>query len=404
MKYCNYVLIAIFTFVLSAFSVTFSAGDAQAGWTIKTIDGGSGTDVGLYSSLKVTYLGRVDISYWDYTNRSLKYATNRQGRGWNISTVDDSDITGMYTSLALSPKSSKGNNRKRRRTQVRHISYFDYDSGKLMYAAARKTSRRDYVNFKDKNKFTVDDGNRGSDSVGWYSSISTAADILPHIAYYDHTNENLKYAHSYANRRLGFITETVDGDSETDVGSHCSIINVDANGGCYISYRDNTNNMLKCATNVNGDWTSEDVASDGEDNSITKDSNGNIHIAYYHLTDGTLMYATNKSGSWVTSLVDDTRKGMDSRAVCGRYNSIAVDDSGYVHISYFDASTDSDDNDLKYATNKSGSWVVTTLDSEGIVGMYTSLALNIGNVNRRGKIFISYYDMTNGALKLATFK
>jgi len=79
MKYCSYVSIAIFTFVLSVLSVTFSAVDAQAGWTIETIDGDSDTDVGLYSSIEVTKLGKLDISYWDYTNRNLKYATNRKG-------------------------------------------------------------------------------------------------------------------------------------------------------------------------------------------------------------------------------------------------------------------------------------------------------------------------------------
>ena len=189
MKYCRYVLIAIFTFVLSALSVTFTAGDAQAEWTTVTIDGSSSrtdADVGLYSSIAVTMLGKLDISYWDYTNRNLKYATNRKG-GWNISTVDDSDITGMYSSLSLSPNTSEGNTKMPRPTGVRHISYFDYKSEKLMYATARQVGWQHYARFRNKEKLTVDDGNGGQDSVGWFSSVSTAADIRPHIAYYDFT-------------------------------------------------------------------------------------------------------------------------------------------------------------------------------------------------------------------------
>ena len=356
---------------------------SQVAWTTATIDGGSGTDVGLYSFLKVTKSGKLDIAYNDYTNTNLKYATDRSG-SWMNYTLDNSGKTGLYTSLGLGPYSASQDMQF-----IRHISYFDYENGKLMMAVGQ-----DRTLFNSFNISTVDGG--GDSNAGWFSSISTEVDIRPQIAYYDFTNGNLKYASSNGS---GFITQTVDGDGETDVGSYCSIINVDADGGCYISYRDDTNKMLKCATNVNGPWTSENVASNGADNSIAIDSNGNLHIAFYDLVDGTLMYVTNRSGSWVTGLVDDTRKGMDSRAVCGRYNSIAVDDSGYVHISYYDDSTDFLDKDLKYATNRSGSWVVTIVDSEGIVGMYTSLALDSS-----GNVYISYYDMTNGDLKLATYK
>ena len=408
MKYCRYVLIAIFTFVLSALSVTFTAGDTQAEWTTAIIDGDvnkiSSSRIGLYSSIAVTKLGRLDIAYNDHTNNTLKYATNRKD-GWNTFTVDDSAITGLYSSLALSPPkpNTVNNNGRLRSTHVRHISYFDHENEKLMYATAQSSEPLKYSNF---DIYTVDDGNGGQDSVGWYSSISTAVDIRPHIAYYDITNRNLKYAHSYDNNQ-GFTTETVDGDSKTEVGTYCSIVNVDANGGCYISYRDDTNNTLKCATNVNGSWIIEVVASGAKDdasgpthNSIARDSNGNIHIAYYdNGKDKNLKYATNKSGSWVTSTVDDTViDGADSGPYCGKYNSIAVDSSGYVHFSYYDDSSNRDGQNLKYATNRSGSWVVTTVDSTDNVGLYTSLALGFS-----GEVYISYYDMTHGVLKLATY-
>ncbi len=44
--------------------------------------------------------------------------------------------------------------------------------------------------------------------------------------------------------------------------------------------------------------------------------------------------------------------------------SIAIDSNDDVHISYRDATN----GDLKYATDKSGSWVTTSIDTSGNVG------------------------------------
>ena len=141
--------------------------------------------------------------------------------------------------------------------------------------------------------------------------------------------------------------------------------------------------------------------------SIALDSNGYKHISYYHLTNDDLMYATDKSGSWVTTSIDTsgivgyyTSIAIDSnddvhisylttpmttssmqpiRAVLGSplrltplemlagYTSIAIDSNDDVHISYYDTTN----GDLKYATDKSGSWVTTSIDTSGNVGSYT---------------------------------
>ncbi|TVL99665.1 MAG: hypothetical protein CV087_17085 [Candidatus Brocadia sp. WS118] len=71
-------------------------------------------------------------------------------------------------------------------------------------------------------------------------------------------------------------------------------------------------------------------------------------------------------GTWFRGIVD---RGGD----VGSYSSMAIDSSGKLHISYYDATN----LDLKYATNASGSWVTTTVDSAGKVGKYTAVALDV---------------------------
>jgi len=100
---------------------------------------------------------------------------------------------------------------------------------------------------------------------------------------------------------------------------------------------------------------------------------------------GDLKYATDASGSWVATTVD-------SDDDVGAYTSLALDASGFAHITYFDTTN----GDLKYADNTTGVWVAETVDSEGDVGYYSSLKMDAD-----GTAHISYYDNTKGDLKYA---
>ncbi len=93
---------------------------------------------------------------------------------------------------------------------------------------------------------------------------------------------------------------------------------------------------------------------------------------------------TNASGSWVTTTID-------SDGWVGEYTSIAVDSNNKVHISYYDRTNE----DLKYSTNASGSWITSMIDGvAGYAGSYTSIA-----VDSNDNVHISYYA---GVLKYAT--
>ena len=129
----------------------------------------------------------------------------------------------------------------------------------------------------------------------------------------------------------------------------------------------------------------------GEHTSIAIDSNGFKHISYYDNTNDDLKYATDMTGSWVITSVDTSGN-------VGYFTSIAIDSSDGVHISYDDATND----DLKYATCSSGcttasNWNKLSVDTSGDVGGHTSIAIDSNDV-----IHISYFDDTNNDLKYAT--
>ena len=88
----------------------------------------------------------------------------------------------------------------------------------------------------------------------------------------------------------------------------------------------------------------------GQYSSIAVGTSGAAYISYYDNTAGNkaLMYATNVSGSWGTTTVDTT-----SSADVGLWTSIAVGTSGAAYISYY---SDSTHDALMYATNVTDSW------------------------------------------------
>lgn len=90
-------------------------------------------------------------------------------------------------------------------------------------------------------------------------------------------------------------------------------------------------------------------------------------------------------GDWVTTTVD-------SNGNVGLHSSIALDAANYAHISYYDTLN----GDLKYAYQDATGWYTATLDSAGDVGQFTSL-----KVDSQGYAHISYYGVSNGDLKYA---
>ncbi len=202
-----------------------------------------------------------------------------------------------------------------------------------------------------------------------FSSRAIAVDASghPHVVY---GGDHLYYAYYDG---TAWHYETVD--SSPYVGNNASVA-LDKSGYVHISYV-GERSSLTYATNESGKWESVIVDSSGRPFvcSMALDASGRAHIGYSGYPN-IVMYATNVTGSWITAIVS---KGYSSRYELPSDISIAVDASAKAHICY--ASAVLGDIYFMYASNASGAWVLTTVDSCSDDGRGSIAVDNAGNVH-----------------------
>ena len=176
-------------------------------------------------------------------------------------------------------------------------------------------------------------------------------------------------------------------DNEGDVGSYSSIAISPKDDSVNISYYDQSNNNLKYAKRYkeSGSWEiqtpDEEEVEDGPTD-LAIDSSGYAHISYERYEDGNFIYyANNTLGEWVLRKIDN-----------GLYAAIVVDPSGITHFSY-----DIEEYSLYYINTDMLDEKVSPMRLDGISVQDTSIALDSNN-----KVHISYYDADNRFLKYAT--
>jgi len=191
---------------------------------------------------------------------------------------------------------------------------------------------------------------------------------------------------------LTWQTRTVDDAGE--VGTYTSLA-LDVEDLPHISYRDYRRLDLRYAHFDGATWITEtvDVFDDaGLYTSLALDSAGHPHIAHCAKAIGApasftrIRYASYNGVSWISDTVDSAGLG-------GAYTSLALDSRDRPHISYFHSPT----GDLVYATHDGDDWITETVVSAGDGGGYTSLALDSADHPH-----IGYYDGADADLKYAT--
>ena len=230
---------------------------------------------------------------------------------------------------------------------------------------------------------------------GYFPSLALDSSGNPHVSYYGNSgginNGYLKYA-----VKSGGTWQTQIVDTDGDSGNETSIA-VDASGRPHIAYvrypslLSHGPNTLKYAAKVGKAWTIEVVDTSGRMTfcSIALDSSGNPRISYHEWNLGSLLYAAKSGGVWKTEPVD-----QPANVDVGRYSSLAVDPkTNSPQVSYFDISS----RVLKYAASNGQNWLTQVVDFNGDVGRFSRLALDPS-----GGVHISYYDATTYSLKYAS--
>ena len=167
---------------------TTNGGAAPGDWTTVTVDS-SANDVGQYTSIAAVYDttpnddanggDTVFISYYDATNKDLKFARTPSGGDapgeWTISTIDSADDVGQYTSLYAKEMSTVT------------IAYYDATPNQIRLKSI--TSTNGGASFD--TPVIVDSGN-----VGKYVSLTGIQVHTLFASYYDAHERDLKFVRS----------------------------------------------------------------------------------------------------------------------------------------------------------------------------------------------------------------
>ena len=347
---------------------------------ISIVDSAEG--VGIYTSIAIGTDNNPVISYYDGVNDDLKVAhcgDTSCSAGNTITTVFSTNNVGSFTSIAIGTDGNPV------------ISFEDFTNGNLKVAHCGNAS------------CSADNTIRTVESppaiVGLYTSIAIGTDGNPVISYFDATNGNLKVAHCGAINCGAFNTVTTV-DSTAIVGIYTSIA-IGTDGNPVISYYDTTNQALKVAHCGNASCSSgntlttvDSTDSVGLDTSIAIGTDNNPVISYYDVTNTALKVAhcgnaSCSSGNTITTVFSTNNVGLNT--------SIAIGTDGNPVISFEDATN----GNLKVAhcgnaSCSAGNTIRTVESPPAIVGIYTSIAIGTD-----GNPVISYYDVTNGDLKVA---
>ena len=403
-------------------------------WDTSVISGNQ-VNAGLYTSLVKDGKGNLHITYFDFGKGEL-YEAYKDSSKWKYRKIDENHDVGMATSLALDsgdkpfisyldassndlklawrssapPAVGVWTNAKLEPTYtLGPYTSMKVDSAGHAHVAFYNTKSKDLIYaYWDTATWVTTTVDRTGD-VGQFASLALDANDKPFISYYDASKTRLLYAYwSIAGTK--WITDVVDTGTSLSVGKYTSIAldnTPQPNTRIFISYYDETNHNPKLAYwnpslgppfNTWRKYTVEHIADVdlGRFTSLALTSAFEPRLVYYEATNKYLKYASGvwDGSQWVfTPQIVQKVTDYD----IGQFASLALDSLDRPQISYYSYYTKGSlDGDLRYARKIGPLWDIYTVDSDGDVGYFTSIAVDSSDVPS-----ISYYDKTEGELKYA---
>jgi hypothetical protein len=347
-------------------STSSTSTTAVPGWTAGTIDSLSGS--GVYTSIKIDSENIIHVAYGRYNHYSgikqLKYAScEASGSTWRLVTIEASNAGG-FASLVLD------SNKKNHIIYLNNNDYggmFDVPSGAIKYAT------------DSGGTWSAETIENLSDSA--YLGLGIDSSDTLYMVYCNALNNDLRYGYGTSG---SWTLATIDARSDSGYSGSIAVEDVDKvhiiNRNYVSGYKVIHN------TNRSGLWVSAEAGSAmlhiGHSTALVK--SGTLLYACF-TKNSDLAYATAEinGSNWISdyylsSTVDDVED----------YLSLAIDQNGKTHICY----CSDDAGQLKYITNQSGSWVITTLDSANTA--FCSIA-----VDSSRRPYIVYYDVNADCLK-----
>jgi len=347
---------------------------AAVGIQVSVPDTGSG-DVGSYTSLELDGAGNPVVSYYDTTNGDLKVlhcddpACTSAGDG--AQTVDSAGLVGVDSSLELDTSG---------------FPVVSYSTGASPDLKILHCNDADCVGGDESISLPDTVG-----AVGIASSLALDSAGFPVVSYHDNTNGDLKLMHCNDANCSGGDESIVSPDTAGSVGNDTSLV-LDASGFPVIAYSDFTNGDLKiihcndanCTGGGDVPRTIDSTGSVGSGVGVVLDGVNPV-MSYYDATNNDLkiLHCADPGCSAIKSTTSP-----DTGFLVGQETSIALDGSGNPVVSYWDGGND----DLKvmHCNDRhcaGGNESFSSVDASGMTGRYPSLALD-----SLGNPVVSYWD------------
>jgi hypothetical protein len=252
-----------------------------------------------------------------------------------------------------------------------HMAWYDESSHNLKYA-------RRAANGTWGGTTTID----GGSMAGQFVSLAVDESNRPGVAYYDANNGDLKYAHFN-----GSSWDVQRVDSANTVGYYPSL-RYGAFSVPFISYYYKTGGDLRIAGLGDGGWEIGAIETAGDvgrySSLALNPATGRWSVAYEDTSHGWFKYANETRRGWAPTVVDNGTK------IGGGYVSLAFNPKTHLPaMSYYDAYN----GDLKYAQSSGSKWSRQTVAAKGTVGLYSNLL-----IEGSGAADILYYSKNNDAV------
>ncbi|MBI5236770.1 MAG: hypothetical protein HY886_11070 [Deltaproteobacteria bacterium] len=362
--------------------------NASGNWIKVAVD--TAGDVGGYTSIALDGSGNPRISYYDFTNGDLKYAwcdsACETAANWTYIAIDNAGDVGRYTSLALDPT-----------TGAPRISYYDYTNQTLKYAYC-DASCSNPANWTlvtidgtaDRGRFTsLVLTAAGLPRISYYDySTRTEGNGVPAYTYCD----------ASCNNPASWTKVYLSGTKQANKGAYSSLM-LDVAGNPAITYYYFNNGTeytatigdleyaycnTTCSNVANWRRATVDIKNDtGFFTSAALTAGNYLYVTYYDATTGDLKISGLQHPVIPNGWVEYATGVFNYN---GHGNSIKTDLNDYPHISYTKNDTSTNytskaNNLIRYAYYDGAAWQTVTLESGPVNnGAFwepqTSLALN----------------------------